>query len=269
MKLHLLGTGGADGIPSFFGRGELSDFAREHGGKEIRTRSGAVVDGVLKIDFGPDTFAQAVTQGVAPADWKWVVVTHSHYDHFDPGQFQYCLPPFVPDATDAPEVLGNGNVLRSLANAFPDAGSIATQSIESFVVVEVGDYSVTPIRAYHKLDEDSVNLIIEREGTRMLYATDTGVYQQATWDFIAGTRFDCVAIEATDGFNPSDYWGHLSCEEVVGMIGKMRDLGCVDARTTIVTTHHAASGGATHGQLEEFFAPRGITVGYDGLALEF
>lgn len=268
MKLHLLGTGGADGIPSFFGRAELSDYAREHGGKDIRTRSGTVIDGVLKIDFGPDTFAQAVAQRLTPADWKWVVVTHSHYDHFDPGQLQYCLPPFVPDATSAPEVLGNNHVLQALAQAFPDSGSIATRLIESFVSVPAGDYLVTPISAYHKLDEDSVNLMIERDGKRLLYATDTGVYQQPTWDFITGKRFDCVVIEATDGFNPSDYWGHLSCEEVVGMVGRMRGLSCVDDDTQVVTTHHAASGRATHAQLEEFFTPHGITVGYDGVSLE-
>ena len=42
MKIHLLGTGGADGIPSFFGASELSTLARERGGKDIRTiqRSG-------------------------------------------------------------------------------------------------------------------------------------------------------------------------------------------------------------------------------------
>lgn len=269
MKLHLLGTGGADGIPSFFGRGELSDFARERGGKDIRTRTGAVVDGVLKIDFGPDTYAQSAAQGIVPADWKWVVVTHSHYDHFDPGLLQYCLPPFVSDATTAPEVLGNSKVLEALSRAFPDSGSIAVRIIESFIPVEAGDYTVTPISAYHKLDEDSVNLIVERDGKRLLYATDTGVYQQPTWDFISGMRFDCVAIEATDGFSPSDYWGHLSCEEVVSMIGRMRGLGCVDANTQIVSIHHAASGAATHAQLDEFFAPYGIAVGFDGMSLEF
>jgi phosphoribosyl 1,2-cyclic phosphate phosphodiesterase len=267
MQLQLLGTGGADGVPSFFGSGELSDYAREHGGKDVRTRSGAVVDRILKIDFGPDTYAQAVAQGLNPSDWKWIVVTHTHYDHFDPGQLQYCLPPFVPDATSAPEVLGNNHVLQALARSCPDAGAFALRRIESFVPLETGPDTVTPIAAYHQLDEDSVNLIIENARKRMLYATDTGVYQQPTWDFIAGKRFDCVVIEATDGFSSSDYWGHLSCEEVLGMITRMRDLGCVDASTKVLTTHHAASGVATHARLEHFFEPYGITVGYDGLSI--
>jgi len=269
MRLHMLGTGGADGVPSFFGRGELSDYAREHGGKDVRTRTGAVVDDVLKIDFGPDTFAQAAAQGLVPSTWKWILVTHSHFDHFDAGQLQYCLPPFVPEAATAPELLGNSHVLESLNRSFPNACSIATRLLESFQPVSVGSYCVTPIRAYHKLDEDSVNLIIERDGKSLLYATDTGVYQQETWDFIVGRRFDCVAIEATDGFNPSDYWGHLSCDEVVSVVRQMREMGCIGDATQIATTHHAASGKATHAQLEGFFAPHGITVGFDGLRIEF
>lgn len=268
MKLHLLGTGGADGIPSFFARTELSDYARRNGGKDVRTRSGALINNDLKIDFGPDTFAQAAAQGLTPADWRRVVVTHSHFDHFDAGLLQYCLPPFVPEASTAPEVLGNENVLKALADAFPGSGAIETRLIKSFSPVNVGDYLITPINAYHKLDEDSMNLIIEHNGKRLLYATDTGIYQQPTWEFIAGTAFDCIVIEATDGFNPSDYWGHLSCDEVIRVVEQMKEIGCVFSSTRIVTTHHAASGRATHAQLEEFFAPKGIAVGFDGMTVE-
>lgn len=269
MKVHLLGTGGADGIPSFFNDSDLSQYALANGGKDIRTRTGAVVDKNLKVDFGPDTFMQAAMQGVRPVDWKWVVVTHSHFDHFDPGLFQYCLPPFVPAEQPAPEILGNPHVLAELGRAFLAADSIPTRVLKSFEPANVGDYLVTPVSAYHKLDEDSVNLIIEGDGKRILYATDTGVYQEPTWDFISGIRFDCVVVESTDGFSPSDYWGHLSCVEAVAVIDRMRKIGCVDDQTIVVTTHHADSGGANHAQLVDFYRPDGIQVGYDGMILEF
>ncbi|MDQ2985495.1 MAG: MBL fold metallo-hydrolase [Armatimonadota bacterium] len=269
MKLHLLGTGGADGIPSFFCDSELSQHAREKGKEDIRTRTGAVVDGHLKVDFGPDTFMQAAYQGLRPVDWKWIIVTHSHFDHFDAGLLQYCLPPFVPADQRPPEVLGNPHVLAELEGAFPAADQIQTRVLRSFESATVGDYEVTPVSAYHKLDEDSVNFIVEGGGKRLLYATDTGVYQEPTWDFISGTRFDCVVIESTDGFSPSDYWGHLSCAEAVAMIDRMRKISCVDDRTVVATTHHADSGGANHAQLVEFFTPHEIQVGYDGMLLDF
>lgn len=268
MRIHLLGTGGADGIPSFFAGSDLSELARRNGGKDVRTRSGALIDDMLKIDLGPDTFAQAVAQKLRPRDWRWIIVTHSHFDHFDPGLLQYCLPPFVPVEDQTPEVYGNANVLAELARSFPSADMISSKLIRSFESMPVGPYFVTPVAAYHKLDEDSVNFIVEGDGKRLLYATDTGVYQEATWEFLTGSRFDAVVIECTDGFNPSDYWGHLSCEEVLRMIERMRDLACVDDGTKIVTTHHADSGCASHEQLELFFEPHGIAVGYDGITIE-
>jgi phosphoribosyl 1,2-cyclic phosphate phosphodiesterase len=268
VKTHLLGTGAADGMPAFFGATDMSEQLRQLGGKDLRTRSGAVIDGILKIDFGPDTYVQAAQQGLRPADWQWVIVTHSHFDHFDAGQLQYCLPPFVPIEAGTPEVFGNAAVQEELTRAFSSADLITTHEIHSFETFQAGEYFVTPISSYHKLDEDSINFMIERDGKRILYATDTGVYQEPTWEFIKGMRFDAVVIECTDGFNPSDYWGHLSCDEVLHMIERMRDLACVDDATKVVTTHHSEGGGATHEALESFFAPHGITVGYDGMAFE-
>ena len=269
MKLQLLGTGAADGIPAFFSTSDLSEHARRAGGKDIRTRTGAIVDDVLKIDFGPDTYVQAVRLGVRPSDWRWVAITHSHYDHLDAGLLQYCLPPFLPDTSKAPEVLGNAKVISTLRSTFEGAEQIAVRELETDVTVRLGDHFLTPIAAYHKLDEHSFNFVIEARGSRLLYATDTGVYQEATWESLKGTYLDCVVLECTDGFNPSDYWGHLSCEEVRGMVDSLRDLSCVDDRSTIVTTHHGDNGGATHAQLEEYFSEFNIQVGFDGMTIEF
>ncbi|HTQ11150.1 MAG TPA: hypothetical protein VMI31_13870, partial [Fimbriimonadaceae bacterium] len=94
MKIRLLGTGGADGIPAFYGSNPVCDFARLHGGREIRTRAAALVDEGLKIDFGPDTLAQVQREGLDPADWTAVVFTHSDEDHLTASEFQYFLYPF-------------------------------------------------------------------------------------------------------------------------------------------------------------------------------
>lgn len=266
MKVHLLGTGGADGIPSFFARSEFSDKARQLAGKDIRTRSGAVVDETLKIDFGPDTFAQSAAQGVDPSRWTDILVTHSHFDHFDAGLLQYCLPPFVTEAEPVPAIHGNGEVRKLLRSAIGDL--LPFKPLESFVTETAGGFAVTPIRAYHKLEEDSLNLIIERDGRRLLYACDTGVYQEETWSFLKGTLLHAVVLECTDGFNPSDYWGHLSCDEVIAVTNRLRELACLDEDSKVITSHHAASGMATHAELCDYLEPHGINVGYDGMTFE-
>jgi phosphoribosyl 1,2-cyclic phosphate phosphodiesterase len=247
----------------------VSRYALAHGGKDIRTRSGALIDNVLKIDFGPDTFAQCATLKLHPQEWKWIVFTHTHYDHFTPQMLQYAFPPFVEEGSPAPEVFGNKAILDGFRGAFDQEQQLKRRLIKSFETIEIGDYEVTPIRAYHKLDEDSLNLIIRKNGSTLLYALDTGVYQQETWDFLKGWKLDCAIIECTDGFNPADYWGHLSCAELLEVVNRLRDMGCLNNGSPICTSHHSHTGLATHAELEDFLVPNGIQVGYDGKALNF
>lgn len=263
MKILLTGTGAADGIPSFYGSSRVSDYAREHGGKDVRMRSAAVIDDVLRLDFGADTYAQCQKFNLKVSDWKYIAFTHSHDDHFAPRELQYLLHPFVPEGTPTPLVLGNQAILDGIAYAFPEGLPIETQLLKSFETTQAGEYKITPIRAYHKLDEDSLNLIIQRDKT-ILYGTDTGIWQEETWEFLKGWKFDAIVLEATDGFNPTEYWGHLSAHEALSVVQRLREMGCAPEGIPITTTQHSHTGLATHEELVTFFAPHGIDPGFDG-----
>ena len=56
MIVKYLGTGAAEGIPAVFCHCNICKHARQKKGRNIRTRSQALIDGKLLIDFGPDTF---------------------------------------------------------------------------------------------------------------------------------------------------------------------------------------------------------------------
>mgnify|MGYP003538011910 CR=1 FL=1 len=56
MKLQYLGTAAAEGIPAIFCDCENCRKSREAGGKNIRTRSQALIDDELLIDFPADTY---------------------------------------------------------------------------------------------------------------------------------------------------------------------------------------------------------------------
>lgn len=268
MRILITGSGAADGVPGFFADSNVSRYARKNGGKDVRTRSGALIDGVLKIDFGPDTFAQCQALGLDPCEWKYIVYTHSHDDHYSPKELQYAFPPFVGEHYVTPRVYGNQVILSGIESAFAEGVKLDRILIQSFCSVEIGEYKVTPIRAYHKLDEDSLNLIIQRNGKSFLYAADTGVYQEQTWKFLEGWKFDGAVIECTDGFNPRDYWGHLSCAELIDLVGRLRGMGCFGDKTVICTTHHSHTGLATHAELEACLNPHGIHIGFDGKLFE-
>jgi len=268
VRITFTGTGAANGIPGYFQTDRVSEHARKHGGKDVRYRAGAVIDGILKIDWGPDTFACCERLGMRAAEWKHVFFTHSHDDHFAPREFQYLFPPFLPIEHHKPLVYGNAAIVEGFVGQFDHAEELERILIRSFVPIEVVGYRVTPIHAYHKLDEDSLNLIFEREQRSILYATDTGVYQEDTWEFLARRNLDCVILDCTDGMAPSEYWGHLSCEQLLSVAERMRAIGAAHDRTTFCSTHHGSAGGATHEELERFFAPHGVLVAFDGLTLE-
>jgi phosphoribosyl 1,2-cyclic phosphate phosphodiesterase len=266
MELILQGTGGADGIPSFFADSRVSDFASKHGGKDVRTRSAAIIDRSLKIDLGPDTFAQAVKSGIRPTEWDALLITHTHDDHLCVSELQYMFHPFTPSIEAAFPIFGNAVAVAKIQDRY-DAWPFDLFETRSFAPFQVGEYEVHPVKAYHKLDEDAHNFVIRRGDSCLLYATDTGVWEEPTWDYLAQFKLSGMVIECTDGTQESTYDGHLNIPTMLGMIDRLVKLGVVSGDTQIVTTHHVASGDCTHAELESILAPHGILPGFDGMIL--
>lgn len=266
MDILLQGTGAADGIPSFFGDDRVSRHARLHGGKDLRQRSAALIDQNLKIDFGPETWRQCLEHGVHPLDISAVLITHTHDDHLARNEIQYALIPFTQAEMMPFPFFGNQMAYDKIFERYPD-WPIEFHLIRSFESFETTTYRVTPIAAYHKLDEDSMNFIIERDGKTFLYATDTGYWQPPTWEFLQGWKLDGMVIESTDGLHPTGYHGHLDLNGSIQVVRQLREMGTLDAETTVYTTHHAAYGDLTHAELEATLAPHAMAPGYDGFLL--
>ncbi len=88
MRLQILGSGGAEGWPAVFCGCLHCKRARELGGKNIRTRSGAQLGKKHKIDFSPDSFSQALRNRLDWAQLEHLFFTHSHNDHFYPNEIR-------------------------------------------------------------------------------------------------------------------------------------------------------------------------------------
>ena len=82
MKINFLGTGGGGGIPEIFCNCRICENAREKRGHEIRNRPMAVVNNELCIDLPCDARSSFLEQGFDTVGIKYLLITHSHYDHF-------------------------------------------------------------------------------------------------------------------------------------------------------------------------------------------
>lgn len=267
MRIRLLGTGGADGIPALCARSMVSDYAREHGGKDVRTRAAALVDGVLKLDFGPDTLAQIQRDGLNPLDWTATVFTHSDEDHLTVSELQYFVYPFNDNDSLPFTIFGNPDVCRIIRARYPEwpFEIFETKAFEPFQHL---DFTITPILANHKVGEEAHNLIIEKDGRKLIYATDTGIWCERTFEFLKGAMANALVIECTDGFKKSTYNGHLDIAECVGVVHRLRDFDGIADDARVVTTHHSHQGGARHCDLVKALGRFAIEPGYDGMEFE-
>jgi len=268
MKIRLMGTGGADGVPAFYSDSRVSIYARQHGGKDIRSRSAALVDDTIKIDLGPDSWMQIVRDGLDARDWTALMFTHSDSDHFAPDELMYALYPFNDCEFVGFVIYANMAICRRILDKFPD-WPFEMHTTKSFEMFNHAGYDILPVRAHHLDSEDAHNYVISDGDRKLLYGTDTGIWDEPTWEALQDIKLDCLILECSEGFASTNYDGHLDSNEFMSVIERLNKQGSVHAGTQIWTTHHSHQGEATHAELMEFFNPHGINIGYDGLVVEF
>lgn len=84
MKLQYLGTAAAEGVPSVFCNCTVCQEARIKKGRHIRTRSQALIDDTLLVDFNADTYAHSLRFDIDLSKLEHVIITHAHEDHYYP-----------------------------------------------------------------------------------------------------------------------------------------------------------------------------------------
>ena len=271
MKLHILGTAAAEGIPAMGCGCSTCRVARERGGRNIRSRSAAVVDDVLKIDFGPDTLYHIHRDRLDPTRWKWILFTHAHDDHCLESELGYLLPPFAPPETcERVTLYGSDAILERIARIthWQSERAVSTQRLEAFVPIDLGAYHVLPVRARHAENQECFNFVVESAGRRLLYACDTGWYPQETWDALKDASLHAVVLECTYGFGDATHTNHLGVQSFVKMRDELDSIDALASDCRFLASHFSHNGGALQDALESALGPHGVDVAFDGLVLE-
>lgn len=276
MRLQYLGTAAAEGWPAVFCGCAACKKARELGGKNIRTRAQALVDGQLLLDLPPDTYYHALREGLALETIGTLLVTHTHQDHFYPLELlmrgaPYCHTPEAPLLT----VYGSKDVQRCFLQAMELNDSPDIEEHLRFVPVEAGvpftvpgGYTITSLEAVHAPGEDCRIYLIEKDGHSMLYGHDSGMYPEQTWEILKKTHldlvsFDCTCVEEKDGHY------HMGLPDNREARDKMLQTGCADENTLFVVSHFSHNGKLAHDEIETLAQKDGFIAAYDGMTLEF
>ena len=273
MELTIFGTAAAEAWPAPFCRCEFCQEARRRGGPNLRSRSGALVDDDLKIDFGPDTVMQMVRSGRDLCGVRNLIFTHHHSDHLVPTELEWASRPFTNTPPAEPiAVYGNAAVLERIHSEFPkmDGMNLALQpALEALrpVITSAGD-RILPLPADHAPGSFVLHISRARDKKTLFYGHDSGLYPDATIDALtAADPLDIAVFDCTYGGQNSHNRGHMGVDGVITMANELRQRGVLAPHTRCIATHFSHNGGLMHEELVEAFLPHHIIVAFDGITV--
>lgn len=274
MKIQYLGTAAAEGWPGIFCNCEICKKAISLGGKNIRTRSQALIDDKILVDFPPDTYMHMLLYNIDLPNIHTLIVTHSHQDHWYPEDLMLRRETFSKKINGILNIYGNDKVYESFKEAQKIVGwemaknaKLEFHLVVAFNIYQIEGYKIIPLKALHNRKENCYIYIFERSGKCMLYGNDTGYFPEETWDFISNYHFDLVSLDCTlqkhkDGTN------HMGIQDNIELLKRLEKIGCISKDTIRIANHFSHNGGMLHKELESTLDKYGIHASYDGMLVE-
>ena len=275
MRIKFYGTSASEGVPAVFCECQNCKEARKRGGKNLRTRTSTQIDDHLLIDFSMDTFSHTLYGGLKLSEIHHLLVTHSHEDHFFPKDLTAVEKPkaILPKGWHL-EVYGNDKVKSRWKEAtekdcyHKNDNRISFTEITPFQVLQLEGYTVVPLKANHAQDETCLLYLIQHEGRSLLYAHDTHLLPEETWQALSGVHLDCVVMDCTTTIEPNVFRQHMSIHDNLAIKKRMVQESMADTNTIFIATHFVHTYMPLQEELEKIFAPYGIIPAFDGMVIE-
>lgn len=275
MKIQFLGTAAAEGFPAPFCTCEKCNRARKLGGKNLRTRSQALIDGKLLIDLNADTLSHTLRFGIDLSGVNHCLITHDHIDHWGKDDICNLRRHFThaPEGWEGFTVFGSSDLLPLLEEvAKLDTLWLHHRIVEPFAPFRVGAYTVTALKAHHGTAHPYV-YAISNGSKAMLYGHDTDIFKEETWDHLkeSGLHFDLVSLDCTEGaMEELSYHGHGCLGRDIRFRAMLKEAGVADENTVFVLNHFSHNGfHACYDDFAPIAAKEGFLTSYDGLSLDF
>lgn len=275
MKIKYLGTAAFEGVPALFCTCRVCRRSMELGGRNLRSRSQALINDDLLIDFPADTVWHSQRYGI---DWTKIgdcIITHSHSDHLYPKDVVITERTFSNEHRLLHFFAGQDGYekLNAEIGSAPAAEIGATVSLvepgKRFWVGENKKYSVLPLRANHDVTSSPVIYSITCGEKKILYAHDSGVFYEDVWRKMRTEgKYDLVSLDCCGCLADIGRDNHMSFGTNLEMLERMRQEKLIDEKTVVVINHFSHNGGQTYEEMVPEAQKEGILVAYDGMEIE-
>ncbi len=282
MKIKYFGTCAAEGFPGLFCSCDTCERARKAGGKNIRTRSQALIDGKLLIDFPPDTYLHVLNYGLDLRDIKSCIITHGHEDHLYERDFFYRVHGFAyyndEEKKEPLKIYASrksGARLRGFlaenCTDMRDPKAVEVHVIDEFEPFFTEGFKVTPLKADHDETLEPLIYLIEKDSKALLYGHDTGYLLEETWKYLkeSGVHLDYVSLDCTSIVEKESYRHHMGLDACFDVKKRLIEEGIADGSTVFCLNHFSHNGLLTYDELVPVARELGFEVSYDGAEFEF
>lgn len=275
MKIKFLGTAAAEGIPALYCQCDICKDAWKNKGRNIRTRSQAMIDEKFLIDFGPDTYAHTLNFEVPLDMIHHVIITHKHSDHFYPSDLLFRRPGYASKVDDGPLFVYGCKPAYEAVYKIEERENMSDYlkaiEVTPLVPFEILDYKITPLPAHHDERAGAVIYLIETKEKSMLYAHDTGYFKEETWEHLKTLTkpLDLISLDCTASLRTGWRHGHLSFDCFLEVIDELKQLNVVDEHTKIIANHFSHNGNANYQTMADEAIKHNVIVSYDGMEVEF
>lgn len=283
------GTGAAELYPNPFCNCEFCESIRKSG-EMVRKRSCLMMDEHNLIDFGPEALAAAQMYGARLYDVDNLFITHSHEDHLCFSNIEVLS--MTPQRDEKPLHIylsesAEDFVRRYMAALRPvyargateletliEKGKVVLHPVKPYTHFSVGDMDVFTIESNHCAhgkDEHALNYVFTRaDGSRLLYAADTGLYSEQNLETLRGLKIPVVVMEGT--FGDIHVEGaratHLNAENFVLQLENMLKYDIITPDSVVYMTHINQVQHLNHAAYQAYMdehAPVMTVIAYDGL----
>lgn len=281
MKIRYMGTAALERIPAIFCNCDNCRKAMAAGGKNIMTRSQALIDDKLLVDLNSETYTHFLEMGRTLWDIEHVLITHAHCDHFTFEEF-CCRIPGKTSTMKAEKlkVYTSQGVIENMWDTLNTRIDKYTKQIpervefialDYFKPVQIGEYTVTPLPANHAEEEQAFLFLIEKDGKTLFYGNDTGYFDTEIDHWLAanGKYIDLLSLDCTKGDVEKSYKTHMSMSEGRSIADRFHEKGIIDDKSILYYTHFTHHCGMIYDELKVAAVKYGFHVAHDGLEVEF
>ena len=248
------------------------------GGRNMRTRSQAIIDDRLLIDFPADTYAHYLKWNIPLDKIKACIITHSHSDHLYPAEIQMRSAGFAHINSVKPLTFyaaeSGYNMLADAVKKYNiSENDIILKLIKPFESFETEGYVITPIKATHDEKSSPVIYAIEKDEKSLLYANDTSELCEESMACLKALErpFNVISLDCTEANRPIvPYIGHLNFNKCAAIRDEFIKDGIANDKTIFVLNHFSHNGiNVIYDEFEKKVRDKGFVTSYDGLIIEY